>query len=42
MENCIHSFGIHVAKVKFDAEFGGVDQFLQKGARNAHFRPFAS
>ena len=35
-------FGIQVAMVKFDAEFGGVTQFLQKGAQNANFRPFGS
>ena len=33
---------LQVAKVKFDAEFGGVDQFLQKGAQHALFRPFGS
>ena len=33
-------FGLQVAKVKFDAEFGGVNQFLQKSVQDAIFRPF--
>ena len=40
--NLYSLFDIQVVKVNFDAEFGGVDQFLQNGAQNANFRSFGS
>ena len=38
--NSIHFFVLKVAREYSDAEFRGVNQFLQKGAQDAHFRPF--